>query len=359
MSDLQDAVFIDTTEKLQKLLSKLVNLDARVPELFIDLEGDNISCGGPLSILQLLFFRVRCVYLIDLHVLGNDAFSTTASSGTTLKSILESPDVAKALFDVRADSNALFIQYDIKLAGVHDIQLMEIATQQGWTKCVNGLARCIQGDAKLTPSQLRRWTSSKEEGKKLFDTKFGGSYSVFNERPLSEAVRAYCVQDVLLLPTLWLKYSQKLDSAWLQRVEGETGKRLENSQKKAPIGNGRHMALGPAAWISITRTSVDWPAKTHPEFAAGCQELAEQLQDLQVTSEPAGQSHRQGGRAFDLQGLAVALSGAATRPSLLPTSESPDFDLEHDLDWSDGDGSEKDFTACSADDCGYCGHCDY
>jgi hypothetical protein len=23
------------------------------------------------------------------------------------------------------------------------------------------------------------------------------------------------------------------------------------------------------------------------------------------------------------------------------------------------DGSEKDFTACSADDCGYCGHCTY
>jgi hypothetical protein len=23
------------------------------------------------------------------------------------------------------------------------------------------------------------------------------------------------------------------------------------------------------------------------------------------------------------------------------------------------DESEKDFTACSAEDCGYCGHCDY
>ena len=37
----------------------------------------------------------------------------------------------------------------------------------------------------------------------------------------------------------------------------------------------------------------------------------------------------------------------------LHTSSEP----EDYYDWDEG--SDKDFTACSADDCGYCGHCSY
>ncbi|KAK4449061.1 hypothetical protein QBC34DRAFT_351756 [Podospora aff. communis PSN243] len=41
--------------------------------------------------------------------------------------------------------------------------------------------------------------------------------------------------------------------------------------------------------------------------------------------------------------------------------DEKDYDLDSDredrLSWDEG--SEKDFTACSADDCGYCGHCPY
>lgn len=39
-------------------------------------------------------------------------------------------------------------------------------------------------------------------------------------------------------------------------------------------------------------------------------------------------------------------------PDLRTSPEPEDF-----LDWDEG--SEKDFTACSAEDCGYCGHCSY
>ena len=43
----------------------------------------------------------------------------------------------------------------------------------------------------------------------------------------------------------------------------------------------------------------------------------------------------------------------------LRTSSEPD-DWNDSLEWDEGsEGSEKDFTACSAEDCGYCGHCSY
>ncbi|KAL4797813.1 hypothetical protein BDV19DRAFT_386849 [Aspergillus venezuelensis] len=43
------------------------------------------------------------------------------------------------------------------------------------------------------------------------------------------------------------------------------------------------------------------------------------------------------------------------------SSKGKSDDKEEEEDWSgEGDsGSEKDFTACSAEDCGYCGHCRY
>lgn len=34
-------------------------------------------------------------------------------------------------------------------------------------------------------------------------------------------------------------------------------------------------------------------------------------------------------------------------------------DEDHSVSYSEDEESEKDFTACSADDCGYCGHCSY
>ncbi len=40
----------------------------------------------------------------------------------------------------------------------------------------------------------------------------------------------------------------------------------------------------------------------------------------------------------------------------LRTSSEPE-DGNNPIDWDEG--SEKDFTACSAEDCGYCGHCSY
>jgi hypothetical protein len=44
----------------------------------------------------------------------------------------------------------------------------------------------------------------------------------------------------------------------------------------------------------------------------------------------------------------------------MDSDDGEDFDDDHRYDYyKSDDESEKDFTACSADDCGYCGHCTY
>lgn len=68
-------------------------------------------------------------YLIDIYVLGARAFSTTDASGNSMKSVLESDSIPKVFFDVRNDSDALYHHFNISLAGVVDLQVMEYATR--------------------------------------------------------------------------------------------------------------------------------------------------------------------------------------------------------------------------------------
>jgi len=251
-------ILIDEPSALASLLDSLNGLPHSPPSLFIDLEGDNLSRHGTISILQLYVQPQSLVYLIDVHKLGSNAFNTAGSNGQTLKSILESPTIPKVIFDVRNDSDALYSLFQIMLGNVDDVQLMELATRSFAKKHVNGLKKCIERDAILTSSEKRRWMETKDKGHRLFDPRAGGSYAVFNERPLSEIVQSYCIQDVLHLPGLWSLYSCKLSKKTWVSVRDATQARIEESQGSHFNGKGQHMALSP--WLG-------WPTSPGPKKA--------------------------------------------------------------------------------------------
>ncbi|KFX95237.1 hypothetical protein O988_05887 [Pseudogymnoascus sp. VKM F-3808] len=99
---------IDTEENLLPLLDSLPSLAVEPPSLYINLEGIALGRHGCISILTLHIAPTKETYLIDIHVLKEAAFSTTTASGTSLKTILESPTIPKVVFDIRNDSDALF-----------------------------------------------------------------------------------------------------------------------------------------------------------------------------------------------------------------------------------------------------------
>ncbi|KAL8653265.1 MAG: hypothetical protein Q9226_003922 [Calogaya cf. arnoldii] len=240
---------IDTPEAMTNVIDTLVNLPSSPPSLFIDLEGVSLSRHGTVSILQLLVSPSNRTYLIDIHTLRSKAFHTPGTDGkTTLKSLLESDAISKVFFDVRSDSDALYAHFGIELAGIHDIQLMELATRApGWpSKYLNGLAKCIEKDILLTANEKQDWKTVKENGRRLFDPKQGGSYEVFNTHPLSNEIRFYCVQDVKLMPKLWAVYDAKLVSPfWIEKVDQATRDRVKLSQSESFNANGPHMNIGP------------------------------------------------------------------------------------------------------------------
>lgn len=141
---------IDTTAALARVLESLEGLPTTPPSLYIDLEGEDLSRHGNVSILQLHVLPSDQTHLIDIKVLGRDAFTAAGTGGRTLKAVLESEHIPK-VFDVRNDSDALYSHFGIELAGVQDLQLMQLATRApGRRRLVSGLSRCIEYDCPLT-----------------------------------------------------------------------------------------------------------------------------------------------------------------------------------------------------------------
>jgi exonuclease 3'-5' domain-containing protein 1 len=239
---------VDTCTAVADLIDAMVKLPTSPPSLYIDLEGVYLSRHGSVSILQVHVSPDNRRYLIDIHILGGKAFSTAGASGQTLKGILESGSIPKVFFDVRNDSDALFSHFDINLAGVRDIQLMELATRTYNRRLVKGLAKCIERDISLTVSEREVWKESKEKGLNLFAPERGGSYEVFNARPLSKDLLLYCIQDVHFMPKLWRYYNSKMTVSWRAKVEQATQERVALSQTATYNGKGQHMALGPLGW---------------------------------------------------------------------------------------------------------------
>jgi exonuclease 3'-5' domain-containing protein 1 len=241
---------INTKTGVSNVIAAIEGCPTSPPSLYIDLEGVNLCRLGSISILQLRIHPANRTYLFDIHVLGDLAFSTPGGSESlTLRDIFESPTIPKAFFDLRNDSDALFSHFQVSLAGIHDIQLMELATRSGRRKFLHGLSKCIEKDGGLKKDEKSELLAVKEKGLNLFAPERGGSYEVFNTRPIDRDIVAYCVQDVAFLPVLWKHYHDRLTPEWARKVEIATEERIVLSQSASYEGKGEGRALGPAGWV--------------------------------------------------------------------------------------------------------------
>ncbi|CZS92358.1 uncharacterized protein RAG0_02766 [Rhynchosporium agropyri] len=236
---------IDTVEAIPAVIKNLIDQPTTPPSIYIDLEGVNLSREGSVSILQIHVAPQNKSYLIDIHILGSEAFDTSDNLDHTLRSVLQSGSIPKVFFDVRNDSDALFSHFQVRLAGIVDLQVMEYATRTYRKQFVNGLSKCIERDLCLSSRQQSECRRVKEIGLKLFAPERGGTYEVFNDRPLSDAIGMYCVQDVQWLPGLYQAYLPKISKSMSARIERATLDRVKESQSPLYIGHGKHKAIGP------------------------------------------------------------------------------------------------------------------
>lgn len=246
---------VDCESALLSLLDDISCLAVDPPSLYLDLEGLRFGRYGSISIVTLFVRPKKQTYLIDVHLLGSAAFSITTSNAVSLKSILESPEIPKVVFDIRDYSHALFSHHQICVKGIKDLQLMELATWKGSKNLVTDLARCLESDVLTTAAAKANWHRTKCRGMQLYNPKKDGRYEIFAERPLRSEVRDYCAGDVGLLPVLFDIYNARLrpggngGAFWRVQVREETTNRIRASQ---------HPDYGPGAKSRICLAWDKW-----------------------------------------------------------------------------------------------------
>ena len=88
----------------------------------------------------------------------------------------------------------------------------------------------------------------KDAGNRLFSPEKGGSYTVFEQRPLDPRILEYCAQDVALTFQLEAKIKSKIKgSSWEKRVLVASANRVAESKKPWTSYNeqGKHRAIAP------------------------------------------------------------------------------------------------------------------
>lgn len=154
--------------------------------------------------------------------------------------------MAQLFFDVRSDADALWNLYGVTLANVYDLQLLEVAMKRSTGNTapyVTGLGRVIE----VYLGAPGQWKKVKDEGLRLFQPDFGGSYEIFERRPLDPRIIAYSAQDVALLFELKRVLEARMGGLipnWKSRVVKASAGR--EAEARMPYqGKGRHRAIAP------------------------------------------------------------------------------------------------------------------
>jgi exonuclease 3'-5' domain-containing protein 1 len=95
------------------------------------------------------------------------------------------------------------------------------------------------------------WTRIKDEGVSLFAPEKGGSYDVFEKRPLDPRIVQYCMHDVAFMLELESVMRGRLARSmnnWEAFIVRESAARVALSQTPSYNGNGPHMALASVKW---------------------------------------------------------------------------------------------------------------
>ncbi|KAL1500169.1 hypothetical protein AB1Y20_012838 [Prymnesium parvum] len=200
-------LFVDTLSECEAQCARL----AREGEVAVDFEGVDLGRGGELLLAQLASPTPPAV-ILDIAKLQAAAFEEGG-----LRALLESPRVLKLVYDGRADADALYHLYGVRLLNVCDCQILFTLHLDGFGRTTHlpGLGRALaaRGDA-----GSRELTQLKSAVGRLFIPDKGGSYEVWRERPLRAALLEYAACDVCALHDFKRLWGGLIDAAEMRRL---------------------------------------------------------------------------------------------------------------------------------------------
>jgi len=194
--------WVDTVSKVVNAVKEL----RRQTEIAVDCKGNNLGRLGTLDILTIGTLN-RKVFLFDIAKLGSEAFDFG------LRELLESESMAKLMYDCRNDSDVLSHLYKVKLAGVLDLQLVELDRRPKF-KRRNG--KKFPGLKSLKES-LNEYTDDDKTGElkervseQIWNAQLSGA-TIWDKRPLDTEFEDYCAVDTVKMFTLQKVFKKKMD----------------------------------------------------------------------------------------------------------------------------------------------------
>ena len=227
----RDFELVETSSRLRDMVQALSSSDC----MAIDSEGVDLGQpGGALSLLQIATRKggssALSIFVVDITLLDWRAFhhrvDPSDSSSPSLKSLLESQEVTKLIFDARSDASALSRQFNVRLRGCYDLQLAEVAVRQmkgpgaSW---LMGLDKALGACLPATPSMNEDLMWGGQVSKTYHQS---GKMQVWKERPLSEELLQYAVADVRYLHKLRDVLDKQLPSSIVQKVKSVSASRI-------------------------------------------------------------------------------------------------------------------------------------
>ena len=209
-------VIVDEVSVLSSSISELkasVAGAGRSPSLAIDCEGVKLSRDGKLTLLTVA--TPTKVFLYDVLKLGQSVFENG------LKEILEDASVEKLMFDCRNDSDALYHLYNVNLAGVLDVQLLEVVSRKEQpapfvrhnqrlrhltsqpakgAEILKGYLKCL--DLYVNDPSV---TDMKRKGSNLLNLSSG----LWEKRPLTEDMINYACVDAIAMFKMFASFKAK------------------------------------------------------------------------------------------------------------------------------------------------------
>lgn len=262
---------MESEEEYTGFLTYLHQVKKNTVELALDCEASRgLSRKGNVTHLTISIKSLDHTWVLCHTKLPQNYFDIPyESTGKSLRSLLEDPEIQQLWFDVRSDSDALFGIYGIRLGCVIDVQFMEVAARYGDARLRPGLSSlklCMstRGYGFLSKPVCDQWLYDKSRGREFFRVH---GFEILEEDPLPEEARDYTAGDTYILFGLYDQYEKdckfigkclEVDLGGL--VEEQSRLRVKNSQDPEYDHNGLTIAektAAPAVFLKLDFVEAD------------------------------------------------------------------------------------------------------
>jgi hypothetical protein len=223
-------VLVVLVDSEDELLSAIIDVGAH-PRVAFDCEGVNLGRSGELTIATFQGISGdpddTPIFVVDVEALGGDR--VFSNEWVSFRSILEDASITKVTFDCRGDSDALFHQFGVSLAGTLDLQIFDQAVRihngeappKRNTYLYNGGIPLLSNMEQV----LSRYSTLTKIDKSSAPHRWDNS--VWKKRPLTEASVRYAANDVNVIKVLRQNMNAAAVPNWLMERVASHSKRYE------------------------------------------------------------------------------------------------------------------------------------